>query len=139
MQNGSATRPLEDTKSLLKCVQIQVSRDSSSNWETFGYERVFLILFEWFLSAKGNLNFEMLCHDFLYFVSSCHVLVQNTLLKNHKNYPNIQFSEKFKKLWYYVYILSGQKFIKNGKTGQFWLILGKIEACSQTVLPDIIW
>ena len=35
----------------------------------------------------------------------------------------------------YVYILSGQKFIKNGKNGQFgefW----KPEACSQTVLPD---
>ena len=32
----------------------------------------------------------------------------------------------------YVYILSGQKFIKNAKNGHFW----KPEACSQIVLPD---
>ena len=35
----------------------------------------------------------------------------------------------------YVYILSGQKLIKNAKNGQigdFW----KTEACGQTVLPD---
>ena len=32
----------------------------------------------------------------------------------------------------YVYILSGQKSIKNGKNGEFW----KLEACGQIVLPD---
>ena len=32
----------------------------------------------------------------------------------------------------YVYILNGQKFIKNAKNGQF----RKPEACGQTVLPD---
>ena len=36
----------------------------------------------------------------------------------------------------YVYILSGQKFIKNaGKNCPFWRVL-KSEACGQTVLPD---
>ena len=34
----------------------------------------------------------------------------------------------------YVYILSGQKFIKNTKNGQFWRV--KPEACGQTVLTD---
>ena len=32
----------------------------------------------------------------------------------------------------YIYILSGQKFIKKVKNGQFW----KTEACGQTVLPN---
>ena len=32
----------------------------------------------------------------------------------------------------YVYILSGQKSIKNVKNGRFWP-----EACGQTVLPDM--
>ena len=36
----------------------------------------------------------------------------------------------------YVYILSGQKFIKNAKNGQFWRVFKKPEACGQTVLPD---
>ena len=35
----------------------------------------------------------------------------------------------------YVYILSGQKLIKNDKNGQFGEFL-KTEACGQTVLPD---
>ena len=33
----------------------------------------------------------------------------------------------------YVYILSGQKFIKNAKNGSFWRVP---EACGQTELPD---
>ena len=33
----------------------------------------------------------------------------------------------------YVYILSGQKLIKNGP---FWRVFSKPEACGQTVLPD---
>ena len=36
----------------------------------------------------------------------------------------------------YVYILSGQKLIKNAKNGPFWRIFWKPEACGQTVLPD---
>ena len=32
----------------------------------------------------------------------------------------------------YVYILSGEKLIKNAQNGPFW----KPEACGQTVLPD---
>ena len=32
----------------------------------------------------------------------------------------------------YVYILSGQKFIRNVKNGPFW----RPETCGQTVLPD---
>ena len=36
----------------------------------------------------------------------------------------------------YVYILSGQKFIKNAKNGPFWRVFDKPEACGQTVLPD---
>ena len=36
----------------------------------------------------------------------------------------------------YVYILSGQKFIKNAKNGQFWRVFWKPEACGHTVLPD---
>ena len=33
----------------------------------------------------------------------------------------------------YVYILSGQKLLKNG---QFWRFFRKLEACGQTVLSD---
>ena len=36
----------------------------------------------------------------------------------------------------YVYILSGQKLIKNAKNGPFWRVFKKPEACGQTVLPD---
>ena len=36
----------------------------------------------------------------------------------------------------YVYILSGQKLIKNAKNGPFWRGFWKPEACGQTVLPD---
>ena len=36
----------------------------------------------------------------------------------------------------YVYILSGQKFIKNAKNCQFWRLFENLEACGQTVLPD---
>ena len=36
----------------------------------------------------------------------------------------------------YVYILSGQKLIKNTKKGPFWRVFWKPEACGQTVLPD---
>ena len=39
----------------------------------------------------------------------------------------------------YVYILSGQKFIKNAKNaknGQFCRVFGNSEVCGQTVLPD---
>ena len=36
----------------------------------------------------------------------------------------------------YVYILSGQKLIKNAKNGPFWRVFEKLDACSQTVLPD---
>ena len=36
----------------------------------------------------------------------------------------------------YVYILSGQKFLKNAKNGPFWRSFEKPEACGQTVLPD---
>ena len=36
----------------------------------------------------------------------------------------------------YVYILSGQKLIKNAKNGPFWRVFEKPEACGQTVLPD---
>ena len=39
----------------------------------------------------------------------------------------------------YVYILSGQKFIKNAKNAQFGECLKKSEACGQTVLPDKNW
>ena len=35
-----------------------------------------------------------------------------------------------------IYILSGQKFIENAKIGQFWQVMGKPQACGQTVLPD---
>ena len=36
----------------------------------------------------------------------------------------------------YVYILSGQKLIKNAKNGPFWRVFSKTEACGQTVLAD---
>ena len=36
----------------------------------------------------------------------------------------------------YVYILSGQKLIKNAKNGPFLASFWKPEACGQTVLPD---
>ena len=36
----------------------------------------------------------------------------------------------------YVYILNGQKFIKNAKNGQLWRVFGKPEACGQTELLD---
>ena len=36
----------------------------------------------------------------------------------------------------YVYILSGQKLLKNAKNGSFWRFFDKPEACGQTVLPD---
>ena len=36
----------------------------------------------------------------------------------------------------YVYILSGQKLIKNAKNGPFWRVFWKPEAWSQTVVPD---
>ena len=36
----------------------------------------------------------------------------------------------------YVYILIGQKFIKNAKNGQFWWSFWKPEACGQAALPD---
>ena len=36
----------------------------------------------------------------------------------------------------YVYVLSGQKLIKNAKNGPFWRVFEKPEACGQTVLPD---
>ena len=36
----------------------------------------------------------------------------------------------------YVYILSGQKLIKNAKNFPFWGVFRKPEACGQTVLPD---
>ena len=42
----------------------------------------------------------------------------------------------------YVYILSGQKLIKNAKNGPFLASFWKPEACGKTVLPDrlvLIW
>ena len=36
----------------------------------------------------------------------------------------------------YVYILSGQKLIKNAKNGSILASFLKLEACGQTVLPD---
>ena len=36
----------------------------------------------------------------------------------------------------YVYILSGQKLIKNAKNGPFWRVFEIPKAYSQTVLPD---
>ena len=36
----------------------------------------------------------------------------------------------------YVYILSGQKFIKSAKNGPFLRLFWKLEACGETVLPD---
>ena len=36
----------------------------------------------------------------------------------------------------YVYILSGQKFIKNAEKGQFLRVFDKPEVCVQTVLLD---
>ena len=36
----------------------------------------------------------------------------------------------------YVYILSEQKFIRNGKNSQFRQVFLKAEACSQTLVPD---
>ena len=36
----------------------------------------------------------------------------------------------------YVYILSGQKLIKNANNCPFWRVFWKSEACGQTVLPD---
>ena len=37
----------------------------------------------------------------------------------------------------YVYILSGQKLIRNAKDGPFWRVFEKPEACGQTVYPDM--
>ena len=36
----------------------------------------------------------------------------------------------------YVYILSGQKFIKNAKDSEFLRVFWKLESCRQSVLPD---
>ena len=41
----------------------------------------------------------------------------------------------------YVYILSGQKLIKNAKNGSILASFSKPKACGQTVLPDrsVFW
>ena len=52
----------------------------------------------------------------------------STMLENYRK--SLIMREKS-----YVYILSGQKFIKNAKNGTFGEFL-KPEACGQTVLPD---
>ena len=36
----------------------------------------------------------------------------------------------------YVYILSGQKFIKNTKNGQLWRVFENLKLADKTVLPD---
>ena len=36
----------------------------------------------------------------------------------------------------YIYILSGQKLIRNAKDGPFWRVFEKPEACGQTALSD---
>ena len=38
----------------------------------------------------------------------------------------------------FVYILSGQKFIKNAKNGRFWASFLKLEQFGQTVVPERI-
>ena len=35
-----------------------------------------------------------------------------------------------------IYILSGQKLVKNAKNGSIWPVFENLEACGQTVLPD---
>ena len=35
----------------------------------------------------------------------------------------------------YVYILSGQKLIKDAKNGPFWRVFENLKLCGQTVLP----
>ena len=37
----------------------------------------------------------------------------------------------------YVYILSGQKFVKNAKNGQFLRVFESLKLARQTVLPDM--
>ena len=37
----------------------------------------------------------------------------------------------------YVYILSGQKFIKNAKNGQFWRVFKNLKLADKKELPDI--
>ena len=63
----------------------------------------------------------------------------------HQKVPDESTNEKYG-VWkssksliqHYVYILSGQKFIKNAKNSQFWRVFWNPEACGQTVLPDEI-
>ena len=38
----------------------------------------------------------------------------------------------------YVYILSGQKFIKSAKNGQFWRVFENLNFFGQKVFPDIL-
>ena len=60
------------------------------------------------------------------------MLPMHTVVENHKNVSFNIASEAS-----YVYILSGQKFIKNVKNCQFWRFLEKPKDCCQTVLPDM--
>ena len=46
----------------------------------------------------------------------------STVFKNHKKVSFNIASEAS-----YVYILSGQKFIKKAKNSQFWLVFGKLK------------
>ena len=54
-----------------------------------------------------------------------------TVFQNHRK-SLIQRSEAS-----YVYIMSGQKYIKNAKNCSFWRVFEKLEAFGQTVLPDM--
>ena len=49
---------------------------------------------------------------------SFHMTIIGTVFENHRK-SRIQHCE----LRSYVYILSGQKFVKNAKNGQFWRVL----------------
>ena len=73
-------------------------------------------------------------------VASSHCLgFKLVSLKNYKlwkqNVTVFEYIRKSREVRY-IYILSGQKFIKNVKKGQFWRVFWEPEAWSKKMLPD---
>ena len=54
------------------------------------------------------------------------------MFENHRKSLLFNFASEVS----HVYILSGQKIIKNAKNGQFWRVFETPEVYGQTVLPD---
>ena len=62
-------------------------------------------------------------------ISANHLL---TVFENHRKSLIQHFASEAS----YVYILSGQKLLKNAKKWSIWRVFGKPKASGQTVVPD---